>query len=258
MKQVLLFRKCPVLLIQNTANAGPAFSRNRGMEAAKGEFLFFIDSDDSMESERIALQVKAMKQNQADVSFGAVTEVDEKGAMIRIVNRPYPKSLRDLRKLLILDELHMSTSTFAMHRSVMESIGAFDERLLHLEDYDYFYRCIQKFEPLYVRRSLARKRVLFSSMSFGVSTTQFLESRQAFFELMLQRDPSVIAMHTAYWAKQYFGLARILQTRGESRQALKCYFRSLFRGNLKSILGLVLTLFPKRWEKYLAGRRWRK
>lgn len=37
-------------LLENDINHGPAYSRNRGIEAAQGEYVLFIDSDDKIES----------------------------------------------------------------------------------------------------------------------------------------------------------------------------------------------------------------
>ncbi len=38
-------------IIRNDKNYGPGYSRNRGMECAKGEWILFADSDDSLEPE---------------------------------------------------------------------------------------------------------------------------------------------------------------------------------------------------------------
>lgn len=35
-----------IIVLKNDENAGPAFSRNKGYQAAKGEFVIFLDSDD--------------------------------------------------------------------------------------------------------------------------------------------------------------------------------------------------------------------
>jgi glycosyltransferase involved in cell wall biosynthesis len=51
-------------------NNGPAAARNIGIENSKGEFIFFIDSDDFIENDALNLLIKSFRQHKADIIIG--------------------------------------------------------------------------------------------------------------------------------------------------------------------------------------------
>ncbi len=68
------------------ANANIA--RNRGMEAAQGELLRFLDDDDYLLSEKAALQYQLIKTSNADIICGAIDVINSYGKNIRTLNPP--------------------------------------------------------------------------------------------------------------------------------------------------------------------------
>ncbi len=63
-------------------NKGLGLSRNTGMEAARGKYLFFIDSDDCLDGEdAIGILVKRAESKQADITVGNYRRFSETGIM---------------------------------------------------------------------------------------------------------------------------------------------------------------------------------
>lgn len=52
-----------IVLLRNAVNGGAAFTRNRALDAARGEFIAFMDADDLCPAERFARQVGFFRQH---------------------------------------------------------------------------------------------------------------------------------------------------------------------------------------------------
>lgn len=71
-------------------NGGASDARNTGIEAAKGRYLAFFDSDDYAAPDMIQKLYDALTVNRADMSICAFRFVDEKGFPIEELNRRLP------------------------------------------------------------------------------------------------------------------------------------------------------------------------
>lgn len=56
-----------IRVIAQKKNSGPSVVRNIGLENAKGEFLAFVDSDDTISKDYLQLLLSAQKKYQADI-----------------------------------------------------------------------------------------------------------------------------------------------------------------------------------------------
>jgi glycosyltransferase involved in cell wall biosynthesis len=62
-EEVMKSSRFPFRLIKNETNLGLVLSRNRGISFARGEFLFFLDSDNYIRKDCIKTHVAVMQQN---------------------------------------------------------------------------------------------------------------------------------------------------------------------------------------------------
>ncbi|WP_286295397.1 glycosyltransferase family 2 protein [Vibrio apostichopi] len=68
-----------VKVYRNSVNSGAAVSRNNSLTSANGEFIAFIDSDDTWVSSKLELQVGFMEKQNVDFCFTAYQLMDEFG-----------------------------------------------------------------------------------------------------------------------------------------------------------------------------------
>jgi glycosyltransferase involved in cell wall biosynthesis len=65
--------------IRNLLNCGPAVSRNNSIARAAGEFIAFIDSDDTWERNKLEKQIEFMNHCHIDFCFTAFNIIDKDG-----------------------------------------------------------------------------------------------------------------------------------------------------------------------------------
>lgn len=78
-----------IKLLSNEVNKGAAMTRNNSIEAAKGDFIAFLDSDDLWLPEKLEKQLIFMQEKGVDFSFTAYQQIDEKGKLLnKIIKAP--------------------------------------------------------------------------------------------------------------------------------------------------------------------------
>ena len=92
--------KEPRIKVFTQANAGPVTARMRAVQEAQGEFLLFVDSDDTIDSELLAATTGLAEAEALDmVWFKVATEVG--GKRVAVMNEPFSTSPSEMLTLLL-------------------------------------------------------------------------------------------------------------------------------------------------------------
>tara|TARA_B100000929_G_scaffold281367_1_gene260331 strand:+ start:761 stop:1546 length:786 start_codon:yes stop_codon:yes gene_type:complete len=68
-----------IRFFQNSSNSGTHHSRNRGIKAASGDFIAFLDADDLWKPEKLEKQLKILSKPNIAACFSSYELIDEKG-----------------------------------------------------------------------------------------------------------------------------------------------------------------------------------
>lgn len=71
------------LTIINQSNQGLSVARNEGLRVAQGKYIWFVDSDDTIEKDILNKLLVILKNENSDILGFGLTRINEKGSVIR-------------------------------------------------------------------------------------------------------------------------------------------------------------------------------
>jgi glycosyltransferase involved in cell wall biosynthesis len=124
--------------IRPSANKGTSGARNVGLDAAVGEYVAFLDDDDSWLPWKLRRQLQALEER-SEVSLVYGQEVKRSDRAVWVWPDPQDSPSGWMHRSLLLT-CPVNTSSVLIRRSHVEAVGRFDERLRCWEDYDMWLR----------------------------------------------------------------------------------------------------------------------
>ncbi len=146
----------PGVCVIRQANAGVSAARNAGIAAARGEWIAFLDSDDTWLPEKLARQRDCL---QADPTL-RVCHTDEIWIRNGCRVNPGRRHAKPAGRIFLdcLPLCCVSPSAILLHREVFDAVGVFDPALPACEDYDLWLRIFQRYHAGLVTESCVIKQ----------------------------------------------------------------------------------------------------
>jgi glycosyltransferase involved in cell wall biosynthesis len=161
---------------------GQADAVNKGLRAATGDVVGWLNSDDLLYPGALARVAEAFRRRPERVWLhGRCEIVDEHDRPIRRWVSAYKDfRCRRFSRRSLLVENYVSQMTVFWRRSAMERIGYLDDSMRYSFDYEYWLRLSALGDPVYVPERTAAFRWYAASKSGASFERQFQEDAEAF------------------------------------------------------------------------------
>ena len=214
------FRDSRIRIVSHLVNRGLAAARNTGIHNARGEYLAFIDSDDSWHKDKLKLHVEHLDNNpKVGISFSRSAFMDYEGHPINFYQMP---QLNDINAAHLMCRNPVGNgSAPVVRRQALDDIcftgermeSYFDEKFRQSEDIECWLRIIATTD--WEMSGLAEPLTLYRLNHGGLSSNLF--KQLASWEDMIAKTrhyaPDLVAKH----GKR----ARAYQLRYLARQAIR-------------------------------------
>lgn len=148
------FKDGRIIYLRNEVNRGANYSRNKGIRNASGEYIAFLDSDNTWRQDKLEKQTKLIRCG-TDMVYSAYNFYNGNNCRkLPVLN--YPVDFYDRRLCEVLTECNVvDTSTIIVRKSFLDEIGLFDEEMPRHQDYELAVRIAEHGTVQYIDEALA-------------------------------------------------------------------------------------------------------
>jgi len=145
-KMLLKFNTNDIIFIEHESNLGGGAARNKGILAAKGKYIAFLDSDDFWENNKITMQVLEAEKYTSDVLIYTKSKVIRNKGSIEKPTRGIDTNELISEYLFVNNGFIQSSSIFIHTEAAKKCL--FDESFPRHQDYDFLFKVEQNNIPI--------------------------------------------------------------------------------------------------------------
>jgi len=162
--------KYKIKIIYNKKNLGAGFSRNKGIKAALGQYIAFLDSDDTWKKNKLSYQLRFMKRKGYLASHTSYNLVNLSGEIIS------KRKAIDLNYRELLNSCNIGLSTVILNKDILKFTNNFP-KLKTKEDYVLWLKLSKKG---IIFHSIDKYLTNWTNASNSLSESSFQKIKDAF------------------------------------------------------------------------------
>lgn len=202
MIQNLAKKESRIKIYKNPSNSGASVSRNKGLDEASGEYIAFLDADDTWNNNKLFEQIRFMDDNNCDFTIHNYNMINTNGTLQKSMLSPEVISQHTLEMFNPI-----FTSSVMIRRRTVKDVR-FKVELRRRQDYIYWYECVKISDKAFnVGKTLA---------SYRVGNTESLSSKKLQnigiqwkiyrndFHMGLAKSVKSIILYALHGIKKYF------------------------------------------------------
>ncbi len=197
------------LVALKLSHGGSSRARNMGLKSASGDFVTFLDADDTLPERSLDSRVEFLYNHlELDGVFTDANQVGEDGIIYRIRRPPISISSEELARLLITNvSSPIVYATFMLRKTALEKSGYFNPSYKRTEDHDFAFRVLTRCNMAYLpipsynqhtsTHSLAER--LYNRVVSGITRYFFISNKTSGFERLKYTAKAALADFAKLW-----------------------------------------------------------
>lgn len=137
-----LIKNKKIKYIVHEKNINGSAARNTGFSHSKGDYVCFLDDDDFMHENKIAVELSLLKKGNYDIVICGSNLVHENGK--GYISKPFIGN--HMQRDYLCNKLQFNTSTLLIKREVICSMKGFDETFKRHQDFEFCIRAMSDYK----------------------------------------------------------------------------------------------------------------